>query len=459
MRTRHIACLSGCLLSAALTGCIRPQNYHPSVSTFTYQFCNDGYFYGGRAHEAYIEFDARGMQFDPKQAERAVDLITALRHPAGRSEQPVSVFVFVHGWKNNASEDFGNVWGFRRMLDHIANSIHTQGTEDRTTPVVGIYIGWPGAATRSGTFLSFWSREAVANAVGAGDLSDVLKRVLVATKDANYQSKSDAVLIGHSFGGLVMERAVIRILEEQLAQLPSGAALRPAADFILLLNEAGPASQAQRFLLHLLQNHIEFSEGDRPFPLVASMTSVGDPATKIAFPGSQFVSPNRPATQNFPALDEFGQKTSLPYNLLTAANMVALQSHQFQQVRAAAECPPRDVFVPLYLSGHQYVNGKNTYEMYCIERKTSQPPQPPIDNTTPYWIMQLPQVFVPDHGSVFRDPVIDLINAFLAYGGRVTLPAAQGAETPRATALPPPLARPAEVPRRREPRLKKGTRQ
>lgn len=463
MKTQNAACLLAGLLSLALTDCIRPQNYHPATSTFTYEYCNDGYFYDDRVHEAYIELDARGMQFDSAQTERAIALITALRHPAGRSEQAVSVFVFVHGWKNNASEDSGNVWGFRRMLNHIANSLHTRGTGDRTTPVVGIYIGWPGAMTRSGTFLSFWSRESVANAVGEGDLSGVLEKVLVATKKTaygDYEGISDAVLIGHSFGGLVLERAVLGILEKQLAKLAPGMELKPAADFILLLNEAGPASQAQRFLLQLLRNHIEFSEDGEPFPLVASMTSVGDPATKLAFPGSQFVSPNRPVTQSFNPLDEFGQKTSLPYNLLTTANMVALQSHEFKQVNAENQCPAGGIFVPLFLRDNG--NTKVAYDRYCIQKKTPAPPQPPIDNTTPYWVMQLPQVFVPDHGSVFRDPVIDLINAFLAHRGRVNLPTAQAKEGVKALAItppppPPPQAIAAKPPQRHEPRLKMGT--
>ena len=34
-------------------------------------------------------------------------------------------------------------------------------------------------------------------------------------------------------------------------------------------------------------------------------------------------------------------------------------------------------------------------------------------NTTPYWIMQLPQVFVPDHSSVFQFYMLKLIAAVL----------------------------------------------
>lgn len=435
-----------CLLLLASEACIRPQNYHPARSVFAYESRNDGYFFDERFYEAYVEFDARGNAFTSAQAANAAALIHALRNDASGPEQRVRVFVFVHGWKNNASEDSGNVWGFRRMMNHLAYAIHTTGRDDRTTPVIGVYVGWPGAVTKVGKFFSFWNRESVADAVGAGDLPDVLRTILVAAKGDRFDGISDAVLIGHSFGGLVLERAARRIFNEQITALAPGAATNPAADLVVLLNEAGPASQAAPFIEKLINEHIEFSANGRRYPLIASMTSKGDPATKIAFPGGEFVSPSRPVTIPFPNLDTFGQKTSTPYNLLTAANMIALQSHDVVPLQPAESCPASDIAFPLH----------DSRDSYCIQRKAA---SPQVANTTPYWIMQLPQVFVPDHSSVFRDEVITLISALLADRGWISPNAVNSIQlksAARGILAPPPPPQLAPAPPPAKPMLRKG---
>ena len=62
-------------------------------------------------------------------------------------------------------EETRNVWGFRRFLSEIA-------AQHCNEPVVGVYIGWPGAAVKGDTFLTFWDREPVVTAMGANKTSD-----------------------------------------------------------------------------------------------------------------------------------------------------------------------------------------------------------------------------------------------------------------------------------------------
>jgi hypothetical protein len=379
--------------SLTLAGCIRPQNYHTGASSaLAIHFPGPKpkeipYFEEATAYEAYIELDASGHFFDRTQVDRAVALIQSLKHPAGGGDQAVSMFLFVHGWKNNASEESGNVWGFRWMLDHYAARL--------PMPVVGVYIAWPGDVTRVGKFFSFWNRQSVANSVGAGDLDEALQRLLLATKEDGDKSRaSNAVMIGHSFGGLVLERAAIRLINDQLAGVPNGGTIAPLADLTLLLNEAGPASQAHQFLKDLLNDHVHYEDSARkPYPLMVSMTSDGDAATKIAFPGGEFVSPDRPKTETLTG-DVFGQSDTLPYNLLSPANMVALRSHAISPIPLANFCDG----IPVTVHGQRY----------CVAKILPQPA-----NTTPYWIMALPQIFVPDHSSVFRAEMVALIDAFL----------------------------------------------
>lgn len=386
------SCLSSALLSIS---CIQPKNYHQNKSTILYQFPNNDYFKGGQAYEAFIEFDERGRGFSNgiNQVEETLKLIDNLKKG---NHDKVIVIVFVHGWKNNASEDSGNMWGFRRVLDEVAS----QQVEPRP-PVIGVYLGWPGASANVGKFFTFWSRHRVAEAVAKGDITGVLEKILIHTKGPDFDGPSYAVLVGHSFGGLIMEQAAINILTDFLdkVNLPEkGGERLPPADLMVVLNEAGAADQARPFLVRLLKEKIEFTKDGEPHPLLLSLTSAGDLATKLAFPGGQFVSTEKPSKwtiYNNPP-DPFGLASSRPYYYLTAANTVALQSHEITNT------PSNEAIVNI-----PAVDGRD----YFVVRKGG------ATNTTPYWIIQIPQVFIPDHGSVFRPEVIALLRAFLVRNG------------------------------------------
>ncbi len=387
-----------CVLSCV--GCIRTRNYHPdNKSTFYYRYgaedphYGSGYFEEASAHEAYVEFDARGSMYrdrdnHPLQLEAALKQIDALRHPNGAAApRKIALYVFVHGWKNNASEDSGNVWGFRRFLSVIAH-------QHCGVPVMGVYIGWPGATLKMDKFLTFWNREPVADNVGNGELVDAMRSLLKAAKGPRYNDPegSSAVVIGHSFGGIVLERVATKLLREQLSD-PDPEAATPA-DLFVLVNEAGAAAIARPFLFDLADKGVTYNDpSGHAHPLLLSMTSTGDVATKFAYPGGEFVSAKRPPPEKYSQPDRFGQTSSLPYDLLTAANMIALQSHQI--VPAAATQPACDLKIPL-----------TTEQQYCMNALRQN-----RLNQTPYWIMQLPQVFVPDHSSVFQDYLLNLIAA------------------------------------------------
>jgi pimeloyl-ACP methyl ester carboxylesterase len=410
MKARRRLCWLGAPAALFLNCCIRPENYHPDIpslpqtnSTAYFQFSStdpnysgkgkDQYFKNSRAYEAYVEFDARGSMYRDDanrtvQLNAALALIKRIKYPAGQPPRKIALYVFVHGWKNNASETCGNVWGFRRFLSEFAYQHHDQ-------PVIGVYIGWPGASLKGDAFLSFWNREPVADNVGNNaDLTDALRAILQAVKGVDYSDReSTAVVIGHSFGGIVMERVATKLIREQL-QKPGPGGESPA-DLFVLLNEAGAAAIARPFLMDLGDQGVTYNDsGGHPHPLLLSMTSTGDVATKFAYPGGEFISFNRPATQKYSSPDRFGQESTLPYNLLTAANTIGLQSHQIVQLSSGAPC---DLKIPLTSSA--------SYCMNAIRQNRL--------NQTPYWIMQLPQVFVPDHSDIFQYNLLKLLSAVL----------------------------------------------
>lgn len=389
---RLYVCVGFCVSLLSIS-CVAPKDYHPQVSVFQYQFPmdEDCYFAGSRAYEAFIELDEEGKLYKesdgtPRQVVRAINLIHDLKATA--KAQSVIVVVFVHGWKNNASDASGNMWGFRRILDEIAY----QAPEPKP-PVIGIYVGWPGASARVGKFFTFWNRQGVADTIGTGEIDGVLERILKETKGERFDGPSYAVLVGHSFGGLIMEKAAIRILKKYIDSVQE-TEFSPPADLMVLLNEAGPATQARDFLLFLMEKKISYELNGQPRPLLLSMTSTGDLATKLAFPGGQAISSKKPKKWGkYPQPDPFGFESNQPYYYLTAGNFVALQSHEILE----STSPSALIRVP-------DVGGRD----YFVVPKTSAP------NTTPYWIMQIPQVFVPDHGSIFRTEVISLLRAFLS---------------------------------------------
>ncbi len=409
LASRNLLALSALALLSS-PACIAPQNYHPKISTFQYDFAqtSDGYFQKSHAFAAFIEFNEQGKLFSTKQVEDAVSLIATLQHPDGNPsspEQPILLLAFIHGWKNNASESCGNVWGFRRTLNQVA-ALEAKMPHPR--PIVGLYIGWPGDSAVIFKNATFANRQAVANKIGHGELAGTLKRILVQTKGPKFDGPSQAVLVGHSFGGLVMEGAAIALLEEVLPALKtsSDAVVYPPADLIVLLNEAGPAAQAKPFLQKFLDQNIIYEDAEhRQYPLLISLTSTGDVATKFAFPGGQFITPHRPPKETYNPPDAFGLTSNTPYILLTAANTVALQSHDIILKEDIGSEDIVDVIIP-GIDNHTYLATR----------------RPDRKNNTPYWIMQMPQIFVPDHSTIFRSEFQSLLIAFLEHQGMMTTP-------------------------------------
>jgi hypothetical protein len=176
-------------------------------------------------------------------------------------------------------------------------------------------------------------------------------------------------------------------------------------DLTVFLNEAGPAMLAKP-LLGLLKAHppnpVLDSHGE-PRPLFVAMTSTGDAATKIALPIGQgatllfkpwfFLS----LRSYFPT-DEFGATNQKGYWLRSTANSPSLQSHEVDKF------PPAKPPAPT-LKFFNSVTLRGTSVCFDIYQDTS------AANGTPYWAMQIPTEFVPDHSTVFKPAVIDLLDA------------------------------------------------
>jgi hypothetical protein len=151
----------------------------------------------GRYKLAFIEFNDQGSEVDPSQRAAALDVI----HQAPR---PLLI-VYIHGWQNNANS--GDVCRFEHFIDSLSRFPEATG---RKINVIGVYIGWRGVDLTVPVlkFLTFWSRKSAGSTIASqnGILASISELALAAR--APDKTFHHCVLLGHSFGGLVLENTI-----------------------------------------------------------------------------------------------------------------------------------------------------------------------------------------------------------------------------------------------------------
>jgi hypothetical protein len=151
----------------------------------------------GRYKLAFIEFGDQGSALDTSQRTAALEVI----HQAPR---PL-LFVYIHGWQNNANS--GDVCRFEHFIDTVSRYPEITG---RKINVIGVYIAWRGEDVTFpvAKFLTFWSRKGAGGTIAAqnGCLATISELALAAR--APEKEFHHCVLLGHSFGGLVLENTI-----------------------------------------------------------------------------------------------------------------------------------------------------------------------------------------------------------------------------------------------------------
>src|ERR1700676_2460839 len=151
----------------------------------------------GRYKLAFIEFGDQGSALDTSQRTAALRVI----HEAPR---PL-LFVYIHGWQNNANS--GDVCRFEHFIDSVSKFPEITG---RKINVIGVYIAWRGQdiTLPVAKFLTFWSRKSAGTTIAAqnGCLATISELALAAR--APEKTFHHCVLLGHSFGGLVLENTI-----------------------------------------------------------------------------------------------------------------------------------------------------------------------------------------------------------------------------------------------------------
>ncbi len=390
---------------------------------------------------AFIEFDDAGEMWtigklnggageDNSQLIKTVDLIaTRKKEFDGR----VTVVTFIHGWRNNASSrdevaSDKSLAGFKATLQVAANRIPSRR-------FVGVFIGWRGQVIPGGPLVTYWNRRGAADRVAGTSLTESLFALMFATRGgyamgdpcgvAGTEAENDShfVVIGHSFGGRILERAVAQpymaLFQERMAQQRQNCperdnsathdarAFSSPADLIVFLNPANGSLEGKAMIEGMLRMNMSASRNEAGAPLFLSITSAGDSATSKAMPAAQAVTARQYAFRKDYGIKaaELGEITQHPqryYFEHSEGNVPEFLTHSITEVTQIDSCAGCLVFL----------SSAKRYVMKPIESPW---------NTTPFWVVRAPSSLIKDHNDIFGPGVVNLLAAVIfQYGNGQT---------------------------------------
>jgi len=298
---------------------------------------------------------------------------------------------YIHGWKHNADEHDEDREYFQKLIEQLRcrHSDHY---------VVGIYVGW-NADSGMGDILDnlgFWVKKNNADRIAQSSVVTMIVSSIGAITRADPSHSDEFIAIGHSFGARMLYAATAQSLVTAARQAhpgyPGGTykIIQPLTDGVILLN---PAFEASRY------SSIDgFTRNDEHFrrtqpPLIVTVSSEADWATKIAFPVGQWLGSARS-----------------PRERATLGNYSPFRTHTLTRT-AEAEC--------------KAANGGFTEQLYlaglCLQRvrrriSEDRTPPPPVQPYKPFVVAQTtsdiisrsqPDIWNPD----FQNWLFELISA------------------------------------------------
>jgi hypothetical protein len=283
----------GVLVAAGVTllfGCVGNRMFNPTPETTLRTFTTPS---GLPYAVGVVEFDDQGEPWDLGQLDLLIGAIERLNRS---SEHGIVLCQFIHGWKSNASRDAASgarlAW-FEDQVARIAARSEAAGlaSGEPGRPVVGLYLGWRGRTYSLPILIdaSFWNRRVAAHRVASMRLVEVLARSLHAAR-TNPDSKS--VLIGHSMGGMILEKTFGPVLVTHIMEVEvSGISVPLGYDLIVSANASTEALYTKQLVDVLKRSAVELVLEDEAGgrvpaagPLLASITSEADVVTGAMVP-------------------------------------------------------------------------------------------------------------------------------------------------------------------------------
>jgi hypothetical protein len=266
--------------------------------------------------------------------------------------------------------------------------------------------------------LSFYDRKDAALRVADTQATVTLRALIAKTRE---NPRSQIIVIGHSFGGLVTERALGPVLVTEAMRIRTGAAAgtlpREAPDLVILINPATNATRAlgdvwtlkdspdivprRATIFHVRQQALTDT------PLLISLTSATDWATGIGFPLGEYLAS---AFQSFRSWDGTPMNGVFPSERTvyakTMGHLPQIWSHDvtFRQLDTARTDAATEPAVPCREGESDgeicFVIGRDMFTMT---------PRPSRFNDTHYWIMQIPKTIVNGHSDVWNPVWVNML--------------------------------------------------
>jgi hypothetical protein len=359
----------------------------------------------------FIEIDEAGELYQPEQLQRALQFLK-------EQKEPVLLLTFIHGWKHIGSPEDGNLASFRALLAELGPVMKARGFG-----VVGVFMSWQGNTVDvwppvpvadipawAAQQTTFWSRKRAAKRAAGTSSTEVVYSLSQAAKRIPH---SKVVLVGHSFGALLLEGAVSQALEGSLLSESEDTQDAPSvavpADLVLLVNSASESIYAKQFI-DMLRRQPQPSPGDVDYygpnrPLVVSVTSTGDTATGFWFPlgaslGDMF--------KRFRTYDDGPYKSvSQRYFFThTPGHNRYLQTHTVEKAVNAAGEPIKGTPSSLCFA---YNLTNETGLFFTVKDGTRYSIKPVTPNPTAYWVVQVPTDIIRDHDDIFNTNFMPMV--------------------------------------------------
>ena len=395
-------------LLVALTGCVSAKMYRPDSveeqEDYTLTF---------------IEFDDQGEPWAPAQLERTIQVIDEANSDSKRAV----VLLFVHGWQNDASEredrkDDNNVEGFQRLLNTTRQLIERGNENPEDIALIGVYLSWRGRSTGIKLLqpLTFYSRRGAGQRVASVSTTEAILRVMAATKK---NPLSTGVVIGHSFGGMIVESALIQALVSYA--IYPGAEIQASADLVILVNPASQSMLAKNMVGLLKRNRLQFYREDedgnrRESPLIVSVTSTGDTATGNLYPLALSMKGWSKKFRQYEPTDCSPAPSQKEFYTHTAGHNPVLYSHVIATTGSIDAGSVDDSEMVLEVSVDPKT-GENRYTFPGQENLFTIQRLPLGYNDTPYWIMNAPPELIRDHSEIFTYNTLQMIRALMQLSG------------------------------------------
>jgi pimeloyl-ACP methyl ester carboxylesterase len=379
---------------------------------------------------AYLELDDHGEFWDRRQLERVRDEIVEANESEAGVKAGAVVIVYVHGWKHNASESDSNLASFRKILTGLAQAesafVKTYSTRP-ARPILGIYLAWRGdslALIEPLKSASYFDRDITAGRVAGPSGTEALYGLMKWTRG---NSLSKCIVVGHSMGAIIVQRALTQAFQGAIIDSSSESDVRAPADVVLLINPAISAIETKQFVEMMdwwnvtvkqeIAKRFVCNSGEKQWrPLIVSMTSEGDTATRGIF---RFA-------RRLDSLPQRFRRGRREFYIRPAAAIPSLQSHVLVFEERGSNGTSTSAYTPIEACEEDLCNkklqdgakaplGRVCFRAgsarFLLEEKFERA------NRTPFWVISVPREVVAGHNDIFNSRLTDFIHGILLLTG------------------------------------------